>query len=132
MIDRREWLLVVGGGLLAACAAPLADAPPKAPPVDAKDGPKRISTAPPPPRACRLKLTAAGRKLGRLYHGRTPAEASEDALRAALPQGVAALAIRISADYAGDDVVVLSGWILARTEARLLALADLEGGCATL
>jgi hypothetical protein len=131
VIDRREWLLVVGGGLLAACAAPSTDAPPKAQPVDSKESPKSVSTVP-APRACRLKLTAAGRKLGRLYHGRTPGEASEDALRAALPQGIAALMIRISADYAGDDVVVLSGWILARTEARLLALADLEGGCATL
>ena len=127
MIPRRRWLLLVGGGLLAACAGPEEDPragrDESAEPIDPKAVSSAVTAAPQT-----LILTGEGRKIGRVYARKTPAEANAARLLAELPQGAEALAARIAADYAGDDVVVLRGWILARTEARLLALGALQSG----
>ena len=127
MIQRRAWLFLVGGGLLAACAGPEGGAPPddedSVDPADLKDVSLTVTAAP-----GLLILTGEGRKIGRTYTRETPSEAKAASLLAELPRGVEALSVRIASDYAGDDVVVLRGWILARTEARLLALGALQGG----
>lgn len=131
MIHRRDWLLVVGGGLLAACTAPVDDEPKPAQPQSESQlqpfDPKKVLAGP-----LRLKVTAEGKKIGRTYSRKTPTEAHADALRAALPRGLVALKAQVVSDYARDDVVVLRGWVLARTEARLLALGAAQGGTATL
>ena len=131
MIRRREWLFLVGGGLLAACARPdeqpRAESGESAEPVDPKSVSSAVVTAPQT-----LILTGEGRKIGRTYTRKTPAEAKAASLLAELPRGAEALNTRIASDYERDDVVVLRGWILARTEARLLALGALQSGRVSL
>jgi len=75
--------------------------------------------------------------VGRWYLAGTPAEASSavltDAVGAALPAGALATRAalrraarsRIDHELATGDVVLLDGWIVSRTEARLCALAAL-------
>ena len=120
MIQRRAWLFLVGGGLLAACTAPVQEpeTPVQPDPPAQPDLPKAPDSRGVPTRVvektCILTPTREGRTLGHHYMRMTPVEAVEVSLRGALPQGAEALATRIAADYAGDDVVVLRGWILAR------------------
>lgn len=67
--------------------------------------------------------------IGRAYLRKCPQETSEEVLRAELCRGLAAEAIdarvfpqRIAQDFENGNTVMLEGWILSRTEARLCAL----------
>lgn len=77
---------------------------------------------------------------GLIYGAQNPSEASVDALLAVLDARRAALgppageAVRgtsevlnalVQKDLAGNDVVMIDGWLVTRTEARLCALATL-------
>lgn len=90
-------------------------------------------------------LDAEGaRVVGREYLGAFPAEASRGVLTARvveqLPGGIRAVATAsddrlrelllraTAADFEDLRTVELQGWVLARTEARLCALAALRGG----
>jgi hypothetical protein len=80
--------------------------------------------------------------VGRAYLARYPAEADRDRLAARLDQALrcqdcdparartdqlrAALAGRTRADFAAARVVVVDGWVLSETEARLCGLAALS------
>lgn len=70
----------------------------------------------------------------RAYTAAFPADAPRDALLAPLRAACQragetslhhALAAAIDADFRNEDVVTVGGWLLARTEARLCALAAL-------
>lgn len=65
--------------------------------------------------------------LGRSYLAMAPEEGDRERLYALVfPQGEARdLRARIRDEYASGGVVVLSGWTVSRTEARLYALAAL-------
>jgi hypothetical protein len=84
----------------------------------------------------------SARLIGKAYLEVTPAEASArrliDAIAEGLEGGLAAieadphrlrgaLAVRIRRDFEEDRTIQLEGWILSRTEARLLGLAALVG-----
>jgi hypothetical protein len=76
--------------------------------------------------------------LGRAYRAAYPAEADaqtltgllcldlglSDAPRLRSQQLLAALDARIRAQFGAGETVVIRGWVLARTEARLCALCD--------
>lgn len=95
-------------------------------------------------RLAALLDTESARVVGREYLRAFPAEASRGALTARvveqLPGGIRAVAsasdgrlrellLRVTAEDFGDlRTVELRGWVLARTEARLCALAALRGG----
>jgi hypothetical protein len=85
--------------------------------------------------------------LGRAYLDRVPAEAEPATLVAGLFPGLgpaalerwsdgalrAALAQRLAEDFAQSRTVVLQGWVLSRSEARLFAAAALaQGGAAAV
>jgi hypothetical protein len=81
-----------------------------------------------------VKDGAAARALGRAYLAGGQAEAGAlrarlDALAAAAPRDAAGLreAVRAASarDLAAGDVAVVDGWVLARTEAEILALMAL-------
>lgn len=88
-----------------------------------------------------LPHDAAAVALGTAYLAQVPGEASAERLVAALtdgPRGVpvarleprglgAHLARRIRADFGAGRTVVVRGWIVSRTEARLAALAVVLG-----
>lgn len=77
--------------------------------------------------------------IGHLYLAQEPAERNASDLLRQLPEIAAqagpgtpagirtALAARRQADFVGGDTVLLDGWIIARSEARLCALAALAG-----
>lgn len=80
-----------------------------------------------------VSVDAALVALGRRYLDAHPDEADEAVLLDALPAlggqapsdpatQLAVLSEQVAADYADDDLVVLDGWILARTEGRAAAL----------
>ena len=86
----------------------------------------------------------SARVLGRAYLRAFPAEATVAKLERALAAGVdgrlsaasddelrALFALRARLDFAQEDTVVLDGWIVARTEGRLAALAALGDDAAT-
>jgi hypothetical protein len=76
--------------------------------------------------------------LGRAYRAAYPAEADADTLTSLLcrdlglseapaprrQQLLATLDARIRAQFGAGETVVIHGWVLARTEARLCALCD--------
>jgi hypothetical protein len=75
-------------------------------------------------------LTAL-RRLGDIYLAAHPAERSRDLLSHLLIAGVdgtipSRLLNAVSRDWSGNHVVVVDGWLLARTEARLCAFLRLE------
>lgn len=71
--------------------------------------------------------------IGERYLAQFPQEASVEALSAAVdpppgaPNAFAVLRGRIHQELAAGEVVVVDGWVLARTEARLCALVALGG-----
>jgi hypothetical protein len=87
-----------------------------------------------------LSDIAGARAIGLRYLALAPEEADRAALAAALFSGFAeppaspiefarlrrTLAAQRDRDFAAGDTVVIGGWILARTEARLCALATLS------
>jgi hypothetical protein len=81
--------------------------------------------------ACRFADFAALRRLGALYLIARPEEGSGAQLSRLLltrPEGSVAsrLLSAISRDWSSHQVVVVDGWLLARTEARLCAFLHLE------
>lgn len=137
-LDRRRFLALAGSvlGLVAVSrrvvlAAPL-EAGPRATEASDVDGhPRSVET-----------LVSGGegvRRIGAAYLAATPEERDASALfdailakrpdlaRASRPRALrAAFARAVRHDFAVGDVVVLDGWRLARTEARLCALWALE------
>ncbi|MBA4169951.1 MAG: hypothetical protein H0X68_06045 [Chloroflexi bacterium] len=80
-----------------------------------------------------IRSIASARRLGRLYLGQTPSEASVGVIGAILcgatrRHGDACLGRvrqQIARDFRAGDVVTIDGWLISRTEARLFALAAL-------
>ena len=72
------------------------------------------------------------RQVGALYLAANPAEADREKLRhwvlgaGADPVEMRLLG-RIAGDWCAQDIVVISGWVFARTEARLCAYLHLGG-----
>jgi NAD(P)-dependent dehydrogenase (short-subunit alcohol dehydrogenase family) len=74
---------------------------------------------------------AAARAVGEAYLAAHPDEADEQLLRRLLglepgdvrPNDVRRLRAAVHRDYQGSDFVLVEGWYLARTEARLCALS---------
>ncbi len=77
--------------------------------------------------------STAIRRLGALYLAAHPAERSQGLLSQLLIGGgegtvPSRLFCAVARDWSVHDVVVVDGWILARTEARLCAFLHLEEG----
>lgn len=85
--------------------------------------------------AALLRHQASAQIIGQHYLQRYPDEANADQLFSLITAGVdqsvdvqqvrTQLSQRIRQDFADEQVVNLQGWLLARTEARLCALATL-------
>lgn len=85
-------------------------------------------------------LKSSWRKIGRRYLAQTPGERDRRTLEAMLPDGCHRLVTRGTCDtsalqafyrrrsdeFRTGDTVVVHGWVLARSEARLCALAALS------
>lgn len=110
---RRSALAALGAAVLAA-ALPVAGG------IGQRESPAAILASP-----------RAARRIGRRYLAIAPGEADPVRLAATLPalrDPVAqrrALDAARRRDFAAGDTVILDGWILARSEARLCALAAL-------
>jgi hypothetical protein len=74
---------------------------------------------------------AAARAIGKAFLRDYPGEADAAHLAARLPRRHR-LHMAISADFAAGKTVMVEGWVLSRTEARLCALVALTGGQAEM
>lgn len=68
---------------------------------------------------------ATAERIGRAYLALAPHEGSPDILRDLIP---ADLDVALAEEFRRGDVVLLAGWMISRTEARVGALAVLERG----
>lgn len=127
IVARRDMLLALAGGALLAAVAPRAARP--------RIAAETRGVFP----ATLFRHPDSARRIGRAYLAERPAEADADRLRMLIAQdvpglvhaGIApaalrrAVAARQHRDFAERRTVLVRGWLLSQTEARLCALATL-------